>query len=218
MRTGNRAQGKRKSMKRLGKCLLALVLCAVLAQAPAPLFALSGEQTVQAASVKSGLKKENGKYYYYVKGKKVENTWITVKVSGKSYKYYFAKNGAAYMGSKTYGASVKKINGKSYAFDKNARMVKGLCVSNYKFYYFSKKTGVYDSAVTKKFRAASKYEKSSKDLKALLKKYVGNPVKTEKTEGCYSKYKDTTCYYSSFLVVYGKQNSGKEVFLEIAAR
>ena len=70
--------------------------------------------TAEAASVKQGLVKENGKYYYYAVNKagksvKVTEKWKTVKVTknGKtSYsRYYFGKNGAAYAGSEKLGVN-----------------------------------------------------------------------------------------------------------------
>lgn len=76
-------------MKKWTKKILVAVLCLMMLQMPAaePLIAV---QTVQAAStakvakVKNGLKKEGGQYYYYVKGKKVKNTWKTVTVANKT--------------------------------------------------------------------------------------------------------------------------------------
>ncbi len=63
--------------------ILSMVLCLILSQVPV-LEPVTTLQTVQAATtktVKNGLKKENGQYYYYVKGKKVKNTWKTVTVT-----------------------------------------------------------------------------------------------------------------------------------------
>ena len=64
----------------------------------------------KAVSVKNGLKKEQGKYVYYVKGKKVKNTWKTV---GNT-KCYLDKTGKALTG-------VRIINEKFYWLGKNAR-------------------------------------------------------------------------------------------------
>ncbi len=110
-------------MKKWTKKILAAVLCLMMLQMPAaePLIAV---QTVQAAStakvakVKTGLKKEGGQYYYYVKGKKVKNTWKTVTVANKTtgkkmtYRYYFSNTGKAYKGGTFFGENyllVKKI-------------------------------------------------------------------------------------------------------------
>ena len=54
-------------------------------------------------------KKEGGQYYYYVKGKKVKNTWKTVTVANKTtgkkmtYRYYFSNTGKAYKGGTFFG-------------------------------------------------------------------------------------------------------------------
>ena len=68
-----------KGVMKMKKCkkILILVLCLLMVQIP--VLTVSPAETVQAATVKSGLKKEKGKYYYYEKGKKVQNTWKTIK-------------------------------------------------------------------------------------------------------------------------------------------
>ena len=76
-------------MKKWTKKILAAVLCLMMLQIPAaePLIGvktLNGPSTAKAAKVKNGLKKEGGQYYYYVKGKKVKNTWKTVTVANKT--------------------------------------------------------------------------------------------------------------------------------------
>ena len=105
--------------------LLCMSLCM-----QAPLASGAAENTVrmvepeglcQAATAKSGLKKENGKYYYYVKGRKLKNKWKVLKRSGKYYRYYFGKDGAAYAGKKGYDGNihkVAKIDGSYYGFDR----------------------------------------------------------------------------------------------------
>lgn len=91
--------------------ILAMVLCLMLVQLPV-LEPVTTLQTVQAATtktVKNGLKKENGQYYYYVKGKKVKNAWKTVTVTNSkthkktSYRYYFTGTGRAYKGGTSWG-------------------------------------------------------------------------------------------------------------------
>ena len=121
--------------------------------------------TAEAASVKQGLVKENGKYYYYAVNKagksvKVTEKWKTVKVTknGKtSYsRYYFGKNGAAYAGSEKLGVktpAVKKIDGKYYGFGVDAKMLKGTYFINEKFYVFSS-NGTFDSARRSSLRRA----------------------------------------------------------------
>lgn len=100
-------------MKRVKVVFLAL--CAVM------LFALcvpaaasvdvqtSTEENVE--TVKNGLKKEGGKYYYYVNGKKVKRTWK--KINGKRYYFtskYFAATGCF------------KVSGKLFVFRSNGQL------------------------------------------------------------------------------------------------
>lgn len=98
-------------MKKVRSLMLILFLCLACAQVP-----MFQPVSVEAAATKSGLKKENGKYYYYVKGTKVTNTWKTVN----SKKYYFGSTGAAYAGTAS-APKVQKIDGAYYAFDQYAR-------------------------------------------------------------------------------------------------
>lgn len=100
---------------------LALAL-ALLMAAGTPLYAV--QAPVQAAvtmAVKKGLKLEKGNYYYYVKGKKVKNTWKTI---GKK-KYYFKASGAAAVGW-------NKIGKKAYYFSAKGVMAKGKTVDKVK--------------------------------------------------------------------------------------
>lgn len=66
---------------------------------------------------------------------RIKNKWKNVKdaKTKKTYRYYFGKDGAAYAGSKDmFGRkklAVKKIGGKQYGFDTNARMIKGVAAS-----------------------------------------------------------------------------------------
>ena len=134
-------------MKKWTKKILAAVLCLMMLQIPAaePLIAVQTVQaasTAKAAKVKNGLKKEGGQYYYYVKGKKVKNTWKTVTVANKTtgkkmtYRYYFSNTGKAYKGGTFFGENyllVKKIGGKYYGFNRYAQMVKGVQKSSVYF-------------------------------------------------------------------------------------
>lgn len=205
------------------KKILAVLLCLLFVQAP--VLSLTEPVTVEAAAVKSGLKKEKGKYYFYVKGNKVKNTWRTIKVksNGKtiSYRYYFGKDGAAYMGKKVNGVNVpivRKVNGKYYAFGTSARMVKGIYVINDKFWAFNSKTGVYEPGTSKQLRKASAYEKSAATLKLLLTKFIGKPGKSETLDSCYGDGKDMLYYYPNFMVNTFKNTKGKEIVLGIFAR
>lgn len=200
------------------KKILALVLCLMFIQAP--IVNIIQPVTVEAAAVKKGLKKEGGKYYFYDKGKRVKNTWKTVKVkkNGKivSYRYYFGKNGAAYAGRLVYGLrtpAVKKINGKYYGFGISGRMIKGTYVINDKFFVFNSKTGVGDAARSKQLRKASAYQKDA----SALRKMLGKPKKTQVMDSCYGDGKDVLLTYPTFCVSLFRNTSGKEIVLGISS-
>lgn len=128
------------------KKLMALLLC-LLFVLPSGL-----NPAVQAdAASKSGLVKENGKYYFYnSKGAKVKSKWKSVKAAnGTSYRYYFSKDGAAYMGTKT-TPLLKKIGGNYYAFNSQGRAITNAMKKiNGNYYYFGSK----GAAVTGKINA-----------------------------------------------------------------
>ena len=103
---------KNKAMTALLACTLALQApVAAGAAAPADNTAAkavaSSENTLQNAARKNGFKRENGKFYYYVNGVKLKNRWRWVKWYGKTYKAYFGPTGAAYAGTRQYGALVR---------------------------------------------------------------------------------------------------------------
>lgn len=221
-------------MKKWTKKILAAILCLMMLQMPAakPFFAT---QTVQAAStsktaatVKNGLKKEGGEYYYYVKGKKVKNTWksvtVTNKITGKkvTYRYYFSNTGKAYKGGTFFGESyllVKKIGGKFYGFNQYAQMVKGVYYSAYGqsragFYAFNTKTGVYDAGTSRRLRKAFVREKSSTALRSAL----GRPLRTKKTDGCYGDGQEYLLEYTRFWVNTYKDKKGKEIVLDVISK
>lgn len=199
------------------KKLLIFVLCLMLVQVP--VVTVSSTKTVQAATVKKGLKKERGQYYYYKNGKKVTNKWVTVKVKEKgktvSYRYYFGKNGAAYKAVKSFGSYnnvvVKKIKGVRYGFNARGRMAKGVYVNggNLRFYAFTKK-GVYDAKTTSALRKASKEGADATTLRKLL----GKPLKEEVTDSCYSDplvVNDVILTYSYFTLTLGRYADGREI-------
>lgn len=193
-----------------------------------PPAVISQPYSVQAAAVKSGLKYENGKYYYYEKGSKVKSGWRTVTTKdskGKkvSNRYYFGKDGAAYAGKKRSGVAycftVKKIGTKSYGFDYKGRMLKGIYVSaQEKFYVFDSKTGVYNAAQSSKLNKAAVYNKSSKTLRSLLKSR--KPVKTETSSSCFFVGgKDIVITYDHYIINYSRNKAGtKEIFLAAYSR
>lgn len=112
------------------KKLLFLIACLMFVQVSTQV--MTTPVNVEAATTKEGLKKENGKYYYYENGKKVTNTWKTVR----SYKFYFGKTGAAYTNT------VVKIKNSYYGFNKYGRMLTNAwkTVKGNKYYFG--KTGV----------------------------------------------------------------------------
>lgn len=197
-----------KRMKMIAM-LLALALCL-----QTPVCTVN----VQAATVKSGLVKKSGKYYFYSKGAKLKNRWK----STKSGKYYFGKNGAAYAGKKLYGEEVfaiKKIKGKQYGFGANAKMLKGTHVgyteaNGYQFYVFSSK-GVYSKTKSKKLNKAAEYgDKWSK-----LKKLLGKPSKAKEVDNCFGDGgQDFIYYYKNFTVSTHRAPSGSEVVFGINPR
>ena len=149
----------------------------------------------QGYLIKNSLIKYKRNYYYVGKDGAMVTGWYTDK-SGK--KYYFGKDGAAYAGSKDmFGRkklAVKKIGGKQYGFDTNARMIKGVAASylnsGEKLYAFNSKTGVYDVPKTKKIRKAYGYEKKAAPLKKLTGK---SRKRSKKVTGCYGNGKDICC-------------------------
>ena len=103
-------------MKKPRMLALLLAACIGLSQAPAAGLtieaqAASSTSSAKKAAKKSGLVREKGKYYYYSKGKKVKNTWKTIKKK----KYYFGPDGAAKTGWYT-------ISGTSYYFNSKGVM------------------------------------------------------------------------------------------------
>lgn len=173
-------------MKKVKVWIGALVLGLCL-QAPA---AAVMEAPRTEAAEKSGLVKSKKKYFYYKKGKKVKNKWVKVKVRGKTYKYYFGKNGAAYTG-------VKKIKGKTYCFNAKAQMQKN-CWYKKAYYlgnngaaytgtraidgvlYAFKKNGKLDAEKTKLLQQCSRQGADAAALKAL----IGEPAGADYAASC----------------------------------
>ena len=140
-----------------------------------------------SAAFADGLKKENGKLYYYQNGKPVKNKWKTVK----KHKYYFGKDGAAYQApkpaDKTCNVNKYKIKGKYYGFDTNGWLVKGLNAhqtlkkngrtKSVTLYWFSSK-GVYNKNKTKAVKQLLKEGFHNGQFMEELKKIAGKPRKT----------------------------------------
>lgn len=202
--------------------VLAVVLCLCFLQTPV-MEGVTSVTEVQAA-VKKGLKKEKGKYYYYVRGRKVKNTWKSVKIKNKkthkkvTYRFYFGKNGAAYKGGSKWGESyltIKTIKGKKYGFDKYSHMVKGDYVSKGKFWCFNSKTGKYDAKRTQKLRSVSKEHSSATALFAL----IGSPLKRTAVDGCYGDGQEYQLDYANYRVgTFVSRATGQETVIEVVSK
>lgn len=168
--------------KRRSLFLLLLTLCLTL---------LCSFTAFAAEGNKSGLKKENGKIYYYNKGKKIKNKWKTVK--GKQ--YYFSKTGAACKGFKKIGKDyyyfnskcrrtnkkLVKVKGKYYYFLANGKAVTGIAMVNKKLWLFNNKGVRQSESAVKEIRAATKLEGDFDVLEQL----IGTAKKISKGTSCY---------------------------------
>ena len=198
--------------------------------------------TVEAAST-GKLKKKNGKFYYYVNGKKIKKQWKTIK--GK--RYYFQKDGSAAtlntkVGSKYYvfnkkgklltsGSATKKVVkiGKlRYQVNKKGIAVKGW--SKDKAYYFDKTGKCYTGirAINDKFfvfsESGAKDEVKTKELQkvakyekdfAPVKAIIGEPLSAEYMTGCYGDGKDGLLQYENFVVYTYRDTEGNEIFMGV---
>nr|WP_296081809.1 hypothetical protein [uncultured Blautia sp.] len=162
-------------MKKIRKILAAVLVLMLMLT---PVVSVSQPVAVQAAA-KTTLKKSGGRYYAYENGRKLRNTWRTIKSGKKKYTYYFGSNGAAYRASKEmmgrYGVIVKKIKGQYYGFDYLGHRVKGVRVGStstygmpYVFYFNS--NGTYNKKKTAQLRTASKTNKKAATIKKMLGK------------------------------------------------
>ena len=153
-------------------------------------LAFGAFRPVQAASKKKGLVKAGGKYYYYVKGKKVKNKWKTLKDGGKKYRFYFGKKGAAYKAPNAYqnACNVKlyKIGKKQYGFDNNSHLASpGIYVTyDFQVVVIGKK-GVYDAKKTKSIRKKLNLgHKMDKTIYKTVTDIFGKPLSTFTTDSC----------------------------------
>ncbi len=217
---------KNKAMTALLACTLALQApVAAGAAAPADNTAAkavaSSENTLQNAARKNGFKRESGKFYYYVNGVKLKNRWRWVKWYGKTYKAYFGPTGAAYAGTRQYGAlvpAVKRISGVYYGFDRVGAMLKGTYVVNNRFYVFSSQTGKLNTSISAKLRAACKYGNSTATLKRILKNIGLKPLKVQRLEGCYGDGYDIVYTYKNFQISAHENTDGSEIFFGLIAK
>ena len=99
----------------------------------------------------TGLRRIDGKAYYFENGQKFCNGLKTVKVNGRKYFFYFTENGQAF----TDGFKEVKIGDKKhyYYFKKNGHALtdklKSVSINDEKYYYYFNKSG---RALTKKWK------------------------------------------------------------------
>lgn len=82
------------------------------------------------------------------------------------------------------------------------------------FYAFNIKTGVYDARTSSRLRKAFVREKSS----AALRKALGRPLRTRKTDGCYGDGQEYLLEYTRFWVNTYKDKKGKEIVLDVISK
>ena len=154
-------------------------------------------------------------------GVKLKNRWRWVKWYGKTYKAYFGPTGAAYAGTRQYGAlvpAVKRISGAYYGFDRVGAMLKGTYVVNNRFYVFSSQTGKLNTSISAKLRAACKYGESTATLKRILKNIGLKPLKVQRLEGCYGDGYDIVYTYKNFQISAHENTDGSEIFFGLIAK
>lgn len=216
------------------KAVPAILACTLCVQVPLAVGAAGQSETTAvepqtavsvslctATAKKNGLKLESGKYYYYKNSVKVKNKWLVLKRSGKYYKYYFGKDGAAYAGKRVNGENVHKvakIDGAYYGFDRLGHMLKGTYVINGKLYVFSSKDGKMNRTVSAKLRSACKYGKSTATLKKLLANIGQRPLKMVKAPGCFGDGEDVLYTYKNFVLSAYQDTDGSEIFFSVMTR
>ncbi len=226
--------GRERAMKQLKKIVMMLVLAMMLTSVPAAVQAAS-VQSVQTATVKNGLRKENGKYYYYVKGKKLLSSWKTITQSGVAYRYYFGANGAAYAGTRVNNQNrniLRKIGNYQYAFDYKGHMLKGVqtiySAYQFKLYAFSKTNGHLYPEASKTLQQLSTvkvtftgtvypaYGKLKAKLKALGEKEL---KVTFMCDSCFGDGRDGTITYPTFtLSIFKYRESGLCIVMDVQSR
>lgn len=140
---------------RAASILLVLFVCITAVcpvSVPAAAVTQTQAKTSGGVSVKNGLKKESGAFYFYKNGVRVKNAFQKVKRNGKTVTYYFGSDGKRVYGKKTIGKytyyfdrksgvmAAKKFvedKNKTYYLEKNGHMVKNktkkIGSSRYKF-------------------------------------------------------------------------------------
>lgn len=215
-------------MKKLIKKIAVVFMCICLVQVMAG--GAFEPVSVQAAA-KKGLVKSGKNYYYYQNGKKIKNKWKTVTVKnskGKkvSYRYYFGKDGKAYIAKNekslgyTKNIVCKKIGKYSYGFDRLGHMVKSGYYNNPdKFdknndsltYYFDSK-GHYVASKSKSIRKAGAYGADA----GAIRKILGTPEKTVKLNSCFGKDGDDyKLVYGNVYVTIHRYTDNREIVFGI---
>ncbi len=195
-----------KTKRIIGKAVL-FILCCMLLQPRIVCVKAAGE---------SGLAASGRKLYYYENGQKVRNCWK--KVDG--HKYYFGKNGAAYMAPKAPQMSqnvvCKTIGGVKYCFDQKGHLVKKGVYADTAGNAFSVKNGKVDKARTKKIQKASEYLADARKIRG----YLGKPKKTSASSSCFRDGgTDLMLTYPHVtLALYRDDSSGEELVLFLDPR
>ena len=174
--------------------ILSLGIGGITVQAEAATTITSTTKT----AAKNGLIKYKSKYYFFVNGKKVTNTWKTISKK----RYYFGKDGAAVTGWQT-------ISKKKYYFDKYGVMKTGWQTISKKKYYFDKygvmKTG-WQTISKKKYYFASNGVMTTGWKTISNKKYYFASNGVMKTGWCRIGTKD---YYFASNGVYSSTQTAK---------
>lgn len=231
---------KRKSMKKFKAVLLILASIFIMQLCvPVSASAASASETnVLRASVKKGLKKENGKYYYYVNGKKVTNSWR--KINKKQY-YFTAKGYAATYSAKIDGklyvfntagqlmqpakSSIVKVGKYSYYVNKNGQAATGWMVLSNKLYFADSKGRFYKSKTYKgvTFSASGAATSNTASKLKIKSMRVVNSItnksmsKAQKLQACWnymtsrSRFRYSSIYYPNL----SKKGWQKETALKI---
>jgi hypothetical protein len=124
-------------MKKFTKLVAAALTAAMVLSVPAS--AVTSTVNINANRITDGLRRsQNGyKAMYYVKDRRVRNSWKKVHENGANHWMYFDSNGLALRAKKISGwdnnVAVKNIGGKRYGFDVYGYRVSGDWVSATKF-------------------------------------------------------------------------------------
>lgn len=115
---------RKKTVKRI--VVFLLMFCLLGGTIPSDLFSVQVSAETKASTVKNGWKKESSGWCYYVKGKKLKNTWKTINKK----KYYFGSDGARKTGWYTLkvGTSYKSCYFDTQGVYKKSKAIDGTLV------------------------------------------------------------------------------------------